>query len=191
MITGYYGIQGAGKTLTMVYDLVKNNHRKKKTIKTNMVIAVESEVITKKEIVEYTKTDSNIKNCYMALDEIQMIADSRNSMSKANKLISYLVLQARKRSVDLSYTTQSIHQVEKRLRDQTDYLCFCTAALLEEGQFIETERKEFTKEELERLYIKNMLYKRTSLGVRHFHTRFIRAKPIFGLYDTTQVLTLD
>jgi len=46
-------------------------------------------------------------------------------MTKKNKIISYFITQSRKRNLVLLYTTQQSHQIDKRLRSNTDYFIKC------------------------------------------------------------------
>jgi hypothetical protein len=57
------------------------------------------------------------------LDEAHILVDSRLTGTQRNIAWSYLFTQARKRELDVLFTTQSFHQVELRLRD------LCTAVV--------------------------------------------------------------
>lgn len=50
--------------------------------------------------------------------------DSRSSRKEKQKIIASILLKSRKRGVTIAYTTQSIHQVEKRIRDITDFIAY-------------------------------------------------------------------
>lgn len=57
----------------------------------------------------------------MLLSEAHVFMDSRRFATKGNIAASYLFTQSRKRSVDIVWDSQKEHQVDKRLRDLTDY----------------------------------------------------------------------
>jgi len=59
------------------------------------------------------------------LDEVHILLDSRGSMKKENKVVSFWLNQTRKMGVKLYYTTQHLHQIDKRLRSGTDFFIFC------------------------------------------------------------------
>jgi len=61
----------------------------------------------------------------MLIDEMHIAFDARSSMSDRNKYGSYFVLQTRKRDVHLYFTTQSIWQVDVRVRENLDRIVAC------------------------------------------------------------------
>ena len=64
-------------------------------------------------------------NSTIFIQEAHNYIDSRNSMSKRNKALSYWILQSRhtgKGSCDIIYDTQSLSQVDIRLRRNTDHI---------------------------------------------------------------------
>lgn len=64
-------------------------------------------------------------NIYMFLDEGYTWLESRTSMSELNRYISYLLFQSRKRSMDIYLTAQLFSTVDKRFREQADYIVEC------------------------------------------------------------------
>lgn len=74
---------------------------------------------------QLAKMGHELQDAVICLDEVHVLIDSRRSVTGRNIMISYFILQTRKRGVSLFYTSQSIHQVEKRLRDNTDYIVYC------------------------------------------------------------------
>lgn len=72
-----------------------------------------------------TAMGMDLQNCVMAIDEIHVLLDSRNSISKRNKLLTYFILQTRKRGVVLMFTTQDEGQVDLRLRRNVDFWVYC------------------------------------------------------------------
>lgn len=138
MIIGLIGKRGCGKTLTMVKEAV-DYVKKGRTIYTNFYI--NKELFTKKQQTrikllsdEFFQNYSDMKlyNCGVFLDEIYVYIDSRASMSKRNKIMSYFFNQTRKRDVDLYYTTQFLHQVDLRLRSNTEMFVFPKTISLKE-----------------------------------------------------------
>jgi len=51
-----------------------------------------------------------------------VVHNSRVSGSKKNKLISAILLKSRKRGINIGYTTQHLSQVDKRMRNITDFI---------------------------------------------------------------------
>lgn len=66
-----------------------------------------------------------LENSTILIQEAHNYLDSRNSMSKQNKSLSYWILQSRhtgKGSCDIIYDTQNLGQVDIRLRRNTDFI---------------------------------------------------------------------
>lgn len=122
MITGIVGPFGSGKTLLMANRLFRR-YLQGMAIYTNFATNFPAKPL---QAIDLVKMSQNLNDCGMGIDEIHVLIDSRNSMTEANKLISYFILQTRKRNVYLFYTTQDEMQVEKRLRRNTDYWVYCT-----------------------------------------------------------------
>lgn len=123
MLYGIIGKKGAGKTLFLTYLLKKYSDSDNKVkIYTNYTLkGINFEEINFKEIF---KNDIEIKNAIVGIDEIYLIADCRTSMTKMNKLISYLLYQTRKAGVDIFYTAVSYSTIDIRLRRGTDGIFF-------------------------------------------------------------------
>lgn len=128
MIISYEGTRGKGKTLSCVreayqhylkgYDIYSN-------IKLNKKYFKEYKMYDKEDLISYVQGDKQFKKSFFIMDEIHVYLDSRMSMSKINTIISYFLLQTRKRNVRLGYTTQFFDQVEKRLRNLTEIRILC------------------------------------------------------------------
>lgn len=115
---------GTGKTLFMTVR-TKQHYDKGERIIANYGLRFPHEKADSKMLMQIVESDANLQRCVLALTEVHVLLDSRESMKKRNKTLSYLILQTRKRQVYLFYDSQSLHQVEKRLRDNTDYFVFC------------------------------------------------------------------
>ena len=119
MIIAFTGSLGSGKTLLMAY-LLHEFQKIDRTILANFKLSFPYKQITFEDIENFKPN-----NCCLGLDELEIWLDCRSSMSKQNRIISYFILQTRKRYVDLFFTTQTFDQVEYRLRNQTNYVIDC------------------------------------------------------------------
>lgn len=120
MIVGIVGKIGSGKTLFMTFLMKKyKEYDSQKKIYSNYKTKI-SDIITFDVIKKYAEDNNPLKNCVLGIDEIQTFLDCRNSLK--NTISSYFILQTRKRNVFLLYTTQQFFNVDKRLRNNTDYL---------------------------------------------------------------------
>ena len=73
-------------------------------------------MIEKPDDVEYARDG------FLSLDELWLWLDSRESVRNRNKFMSDLLIKLRKRNLDLAYTAQHFGQVDKRLRNITNFL---------------------------------------------------------------------
>lgn len=123
MFYGMIGKKGSGKTLLLTYLLKKfSDADDKLKIFTNYTL---NDI--KHEPINFTKLfkdNIEIKNAVVGVDEIYLIADCRDSMSKRNKLFSYLLYQTRKASVTIFYTAVSYSTIDIRLRKGSDGIFF-------------------------------------------------------------------
>jgi len=179
MIVGIVGQMGSGKTLSMVF-FAYHYQKQGKKILSNFRVRFPHRIITKKDIIEYGKGCSKeLEDTLICLDEVQIMLDSRLHAKKGNRLISYMLLQSRKRSVDWFYTTQQFHNVEKRLRENTDLIIECSPT--------------YTKEAGKKKVLQSV-----RLSFINYHGRdvfspiqaidLIPNKDLYELYDTYQII---
>lgn len=124
VIMGFEGARGDGKTLSMVAAGLRA-FQFGNTIWSNVHTAYEFQPLTADAIVTFAEENSGLVDSTVMCDEIHVWLDSRLHGTKRNRVASYMIGQTRKRSVDFLYTTQFFHQVEKRIRDNTDIFIKC------------------------------------------------------------------
>lgn len=115
MIIGIEGGLGSGKTIMMARYLYQDA-LSGFDVRANFGLKFKSNDLDVKELLE---TGKELRNVTIGLDEITVFIDCRKSMSKMNRLISYFILQSRKRNVNIYYTTQDFDMVDKRLIQHT------------------------------------------------------------------------
>ena len=128
MIIGYVGTRGRGKTLSCVreaYEHQLKGYTVYANLKLNRRMFPNYVELTGKMITDYVSSEQQFNKAFFILDEVHVYLDSRSGMSKRNVIISYFILQTRKRDVRLGYTTQFIDQVDKRLRQPTEVMVYC------------------------------------------------------------------
>jgi len=123
MIFGAVGNQRAGKTLGCVAWALWFAERTNQKISTNLRLNIPDTVQweTWQEMVKKTPN-----NCIIIFDEIDTAIDSRNFKSEDQMAFTHWFKQLGKRGITFFYTTQRMHMVEKRVREQTDYTIMCT-----------------------------------------------------------------
>lgn len=124
MIAGYIGNLGSGKTLSMVRELVKLSKRGY-TIYSNFELSFQHEPLDFDELFIMAQEQTPMDNVVIAIDEIHILLDSRSGMANTNKVVTFWLNQTRKMNVKLFYTTQHLHQIDKRLRSATNFFVFC------------------------------------------------------------------
>ena len=122
MIIGITGAQGSGKTLLTSMFAYRYFSKRDSEIFANYELNFDHKPLCMKDI---ENADFDFNNSVLAVDEIHLFLDSRTSGTKKNRLISYFITQSRKRNIIFIYTTQHAHQVDKRLRSNTDYIIQC------------------------------------------------------------------
>lgn len=165
MIIGYIGARGSGKSASMTLEAY-NYYLAGYTILSNIGLKFPYTPYTGSMIETFASEKNPLNHAVLLIDEAHVLLDSRSSVTKRNRIVSYFILQTRKRDVHLLYTTQSYHQIEKRLRDQTDIIIEC----------------DFNKE--------NLLIRQSahSVATGTNRRRIIKATPAFSLYDTNEIV---
>lgn len=115
------------------------------------------------------ENQKDLFNATIGLDEITVMMDCRLGSSKQNLLMGYLVLQSRKRNIDIYYTTQSMDLVDKkRLIKYTNYIVYC--------------EKCPNNAENYRIYTIWDIYNNV------LKTKFMNIEPFYRFYDTNQII---
>jgi len=121
MIVLYKGSRGKGKTLTMVkdgYQYHKEGFKVISNFKTSFSKQLDNDAIMS------LNKESNLSNCILLIDEIQIFFDSRQGMRKQNITFSNFIQQIRKRNITILCTTQFSNTVDLRLRQHLDIIAF-------------------------------------------------------------------
>jgi hypothetical protein len=168
------------KTLSMVYEAYKYWKYHKYTVYSNIKLNFPHIRLTKKVFDRLVKEKVGLQNAVLLIDEIHIWLDSRSGMSKKNKSITYFILQTRKRNVRLLSTTQHLHQIDKRLRDSVDVLCFCKN-ISNKTSLVDSKLETYILLEYFFQWVENATPMK----------RMIYANPVFPLYDTTEIVDMD
>jgi DNA helicase HerA-like ATPase len=153
------GNRGMGKTLTAVKEAYAFGLKGYKIL-SNLKLDfpdknIDWNTYKMRDVMEYAKSKNELKDIVVLMDELQILLDSRMSMTKRNILISYFLMQTRKRNVHIIGTTQYLHQVDKRIRSTCD-------------MFISSRYDKKKDIVLNRLYYNNMISYRSFKGSDYF-----------------------
>lgn len=174
IIVGIIGDRGSGKTLYMVKEALTNYKRNRKVVSNfhlNFPVlkgCSQPELLNMSFITDFKK---QLHNICLLIDEIYIYIDSRNSASKQNRIWSYFFNQTRKRDVDLYYSTQFFHQVDKRLRSNTELFIFPSKIIKDDV-----------------MYIKIKVCKRNMQPIKIFA---FKGSDYFPFYDTDEIIDLE
>lgn len=119
MIILYTGKRGAGKTLSMVKDAYMY-WLDGWPVYTNMKnIAFPHTYVEEEDLLKIDKR-TELDDCVLVIDEIQILLESRTSGRVSQRNFSYFIQQIRKRNIILLCTTQFTNTVDLRLRQHLD-----------------------------------------------------------------------
>jgi len=174
MLIGIFGTFGSGKTLLMAilgYIVAKNPNYQVYAnfeIKHPKVKTIEPE--------DFLDINPKNKKAMVLIDEAYAWLDSRMSMAKVNRFLSYVVLQSRKRNMDIFYTAQLSGSVDLRLRELTDIFIICQKLPTENG---------------EQCFVYNVYEWKTlnKLSEHHFIIRWNQAEKYFNRFDTREIIS--
>ena len=117
MLVAITGNLGEGKTLCMT-EIGYAQCRLGRSIYTNYDVGFPHELINTLEDMEQMQGSPG-KPAVALFDELWRWLDSRQFKKQKNDILSKIIFYSRKRDMDIFYTTQRFHQIEKRIRDVT------------------------------------------------------------------------
>ncbi len=130
MIVAIVGNLGTGKTATLTYLGMKYLLNGAK-IYSNYRLKYNYTPVT-----TYQSFD-RVHDGYFLADELWSYSDSRRSFSVSNEFVNDVLLASRKRGIHIFYTTQHYGQIDKRIRDITQYIIYPQIDYIYKGQKLE------------------------------------------------------
>jgi len=115
VLIGIVGELGSGKTLSLTF-MAYRNYVKGKKIYANYHLGFPSTLVTDVEQI------NDMHEGFFAGDELWLWLDSRVSGSRKNRFISAILIKSRKRDVQIAFTAQGLHQIDKRIRTILDFV---------------------------------------------------------------------
>jgi hypothetical protein len=123
MLIGIFGGFGSGKTLLLTVITVNASKTGRYECYANFKIDRKNVSYIEAEDLLDINPEGNMR-AFIGLDEIYAWLDSRVSSSKVNRVLSWIILQSRKRNMDICYTAQLSSSIDIRLRNMTDIAIF-------------------------------------------------------------------
>lgn len=173
MIVGFIGKRGSGKTLSMTRECYKYYQKGYKVI-SNYHLNFSHQLVDFEELFRLAETQADMGNLVLALDEIHILLDSRSGMSRENKVMTFWLNQTRKMNITLLFTTQFLHQVDLRLRSNTDVIVLCDGLTV--TKLVDGVRQEFFVCQNEMVF------------GDEFKRELFVGNDFFKLYETRQVI---
>jgi hypothetical protein len=164
MLWHFYGLQGSGKSWGVTVFAEDFYIKESRKVFANFRIEF-GELIDTKKLMDFEYND-----CVLILDEAYGVADSHKT-SKANDTISYVILQSRKRKVEVFFATQNEGDLYRRIRESAHRKVLC--------QNIGTDKKPYL-----RYYITDQY--NNFVDALEFDTETVRSA--YHLFDTEEVI---
>ena len=153
------GELGSGKTLSLTYLALRNHYKGRHIFANYHLHKIPFTLVTKPDDM------LNMKDGFLAADELWTWADSRVSGSARNKFVTMILAKSRKRDIHMAYSVQYFKSIDIRIRTVTDFVCL---------------PKMNEKETVCRLFV----YSNPSMVLQRVFK--FKAQPIFDLYDTKE-----
>jgi len=118
-MVGITGGLGSGKTAIAVNFIVDDYNNGFKVYSNTPLKKIEYELLTIEKIEEMLNNETQLNNVILFIDELPVWVDCRRSSSYENLIISYLILQSRKRGCHVYYTAQDFDLGDVRVYDYT------------------------------------------------------------------------
>jgi hypothetical protein len=179
MLIGIEGNVGSGKTVYGVRCLKLDSDNGRKIVSNTPLIDIPFTTFNIDEFLD-NKYNELLKNATVFIDEITVYMDCRLGSSKQNLLMGYLVLQSRKRGIDIYYTTQDLDLVDyKRLVKYTNIIVYAQEIFVKN-----LEGRTETVDDYRNYTIIDMRRKKDNI------TQFnMKITPYYKYYDTDYIIT--
>jgi len=172
---------GSGKTLSMTrFGYV--HYLKGYKVFANYHLEFPHEKVTPEFLEQIVKGEVDLTgNNIFLLDEIQMYIDSRSSANKRNRIISYFIMQIRKKKIILCFTAQMEHTIDKRLRELCQNKIECSIV------DVKVKKEDGTLGVIKVSHNKH--YVNDGYGMKELGNNYYLSQTWFKYYDTSELIT--
>ena len=125
MIISFEGSMGQSKTTAAIAFALREQKEYGKKIISNVHLNIVPYTQFSLEYFLENLTNTELEDCVLLLDEMYQLQDSRRSATKLNIVMSYFIVQTRKRGVDLYICTHHIENIDIRTRRAVDIRGSC------------------------------------------------------------------
>jgi hypothetical protein len=129
--------------------------------------------------------NEELRDLSLGVDEAQLYFDCRLSGTKKNRLFSYIMLQTRKRKMDMYLTTQQLGNVDVRIRNNLDYLYQCNALVKRKRKYYFASAEDCDRQRIDGIYVIEYNF---SQGITQKFA--FNPKPWFKFFDTEEFMVI-
>lgn len=126
-----------------------------------------------------------LQDAMLVVDEAYLYVDSRNFSSKGNKAVGYLVLQTRKKGVDLILNLMQKSLGDLRIRENSDYIYNCEAMRVIDNLLVRA-----TIEDIEHQLVDVIRVYKADVRMRVLSMFMFDPAPYFKLFDTREMIDI-
>lgn len=130
-VVGFTGPRGGGKSLEMAYIACRDFLIRGRPVWSNIPMHIElklpnNEVVTASslplDVKSFFSLSEDLKGGLVCIDELELYAEARRSGSNKNLLLTYIIMQTRKRALSFFFTIQQPQWADNRLRFMSDIM---------------------------------------------------------------------
>jgi hypothetical protein len=130
-VVGYTGPRGGGKSLEMAYIACRDYLIRGRPVWSNIPIKIElklpnNEVVVAEsiplDVKSFFSLAEDLRGGLVCIDELELYAEARRSGSNKNLLLTYIIMQTRKRALSFFFTIQQPMWADNRLRFMSDIM---------------------------------------------------------------------
>ena len=158
MLISILGNLGTGKTLFLAYISTKFNRK----VYSNFEL--KNKFYEPLKVIDLLNLPNNIE---VFIDEAYTWLESRVSSKALNRYLSYILLQSRKRTINIYITAQLFSTVDLRFREQSNIIILCKK--IDNGFHYK-------------------LFNRDNNSMKAFILPFEKAKDFYQVYDTYEII---
>lgn len=177
------GIKGSGKTSFAVSKLA-TAAMNGQTVFSNFTLKFPPQYpVRRLDMGAFVEEMTDLRKVALCIDEAQIYFDCRMSGTKRNRMFSYVMLQSRKREVDIYLTSQQRQNVDIRIQRNLDYLYECTPLVERRpGQYRVARVEEIEAREIDRVLVVE-----TNFAQECVQRLLFDPTPYFALYDSDEI----
>lgn len=192
MIHTISGLMSSGKTLYTT-SLCFKDFCNGNVIYSNIHLNFPYVTINTDSLIYLALNNIDISDTSFLLDEFWLFMDSRRAMSNLSICLNWFFLQSSKgNNIKIYLTSQTLHQLDSRIRDNQHFFSLCDRKLLLHGNLYNIPQKmnyirKLPKDFDDILVIEIVTFSQNNLGqYNKIKTEYMKPQFFYRLYDTEE-----